>query len=139
MRSLQKGQSLLTKSNICQTFKFCGDDIVIHHFFDNLGLPIKVFVVVLVTTNLYEDALDKDSKQFRDKQVFGTPEYIAPEVILRAGYGQSVCLCVVFLHSCMDFCSMAQKEQHSESVHVCWCVDDCGGVVSTKLLFRTRL
>ena len=43
-----------------------------------------------VTTNLYEDALDKDSKQFRDKQVFGTPEYIAPEVILRAGYGKWV-------------------------------------------------
>lgn len=42
---------------------------------------------VQVTTNLYEDALDKDSKQFRDKQVFGTPEYIAPEVILRQGYG----------------------------------------------------
>ena len=25
---------------------------------------------------------------FRDKQVFGTPEYIAPEVILRQGYGK---------------------------------------------------
>ena len=49
-----------------------------------------------VTTNLYEDALDKDSKQFRDKQVFGTPEYIAPEVILRAGYGKS-CLVLLLL------------------------------------------
>ena len=40
-----------------------------------------------MATNLYEGCLDKDSKQFRDKTVFGTPEYIAPEVILRAGYG----------------------------------------------------
>jgi len=37
---------------------------------------------------MYEGAIDKDSKQFRDKQVFGTPEYIAPEVILRQGYGR---------------------------------------------------
>lgn len=50
-------------------------------------------VYYLVTNNLYEDALGKDSKQFRDKQVFGTPEYIAPEVILRQGYGK----CFLFL------------------------------------------
>lgn len=43
-----------------------------------------------VTTNMYEGSLDKDSKQFRDKQVFGTPEYIAPEVILRQGYGETL-------------------------------------------------
>lgn len=42
-----------------------------------------------LATNLYEKNLDleKDCKMFRDKQVFGTPEYIAPEVILRQGYG----------------------------------------------------
>jgi microtubule-associated serine/threonine kinase len=34
--------------------------------------------------------LDKETKQFNDKQVFGTPEYIAPEVILRQGYGKPV-------------------------------------------------
>ncbi|XP_060576748.1 microtubule-associated serine/threonine-protein kinase 2-like isoform X3 [Ruditapes philippinarum] len=43
-----------------------------------------------LTTNLYEGTLDKDSKQFRDKQVMGTPEYVAPEVILRQGYGKTV-------------------------------------------------
>ncbi|KAF8567003.1 hypothetical protein P879_02793 [Paragonimus westermani] len=45
-----------------------------------------------LATNLYEKNLDldKDCKMFRDKQVFGTPEYIAPEVILRQGYGKPV-------------------------------------------------
>ena len=41
-----------------------------------------------MTTNLYEGAVDKKSKEFQDKHVFGTPEYIAPEVILRQGYGE---------------------------------------------------
>ena len=43
-----------------------------------------------LATNLYEDILDRDMKQFNDKQVYGTPEYIAPEVILRQGYGKPV-------------------------------------------------
>ena len=50
-------------------------------------IPVCCFSV---TTNLYEGAIEKDSKQFRDKQLFGTPEYIAPEVILRQGYGKPV-------------------------------------------------
>ena len=33
-----------------------------------------------LATNLYEGYIDKETKQFSDKQVFGTPEYIAPEV-----------------------------------------------------------
>ena len=36
-----------------------------------------------MTTNIYERAVDRDSKMFQDNQVFGTPEYIAPEVIIR--------------------------------------------------------
>lgn len=43
-----------------------------------------------LATNLYEGYLDRETKQFSDKQVFGTPEYIAPEVILRQGYGKPV-------------------------------------------------
>ena len=34
-----------------------------------------------LATNLYEGFIDKETKQFSDKQVFGTPEYIAPEVV----------------------------------------------------------
>ncbi|XP_035231129.1 microtubule-associated serine/threonine-protein kinase 2-like isoform X2 [Stegodyphus dumicola] len=42
-----------------------------------------------LATNLYEGYIDRETKQFTDKQVFGTPEYIAPEVILRQGYGEN--------------------------------------------------
>jgi len=40
-----------------------------------------------VTTTLYEGSIDKECRQFKDKQIFGTPEYISPEVILRQEYG----------------------------------------------------
>ena len=44
--------------------------------------------IMNLTTNLVEGILDRESKQFNDRQIFGTPEYIAPEVILRQGYGK---------------------------------------------------
>jgi microtubule-associated serine/threonine kinase len=43
-----------------------------------------------LTTNFYEKLLDKETKTFNDKQICGTPSYIAPEVILRQGYGKPV-------------------------------------------------
>ena len=43
-----------------------------------------------LATNLYEGYIDKETRQFIDKQVFGTLEYILPEVILRQVYGKPV-------------------------------------------------
>ena len=39
---------------------------------------------------MYEHSLAQETKQFVDQQVFGTPDYLAPEVILRQGYGKPV-------------------------------------------------
>ncbi|CAH8656501.1 unnamed protein product [Schistosoma margrebowiei] len=71
-----------------------------------------------LATNLYEKNLDleKDCKMFRDKQVFGTPEYIAPEVILRQGYGKPVdwwsmgIMLYEFLVGCVPFCGATIEE-----------------------------
>jgi len=66
----------------------------------------------VVTTTLYEGSIDKDCKQFKDKQVFGTPEYISPEVILRQEYGLEITFIylltyfrqhIIYVNSCALF------------------------------------
>ena len=43
-----------------------------------------------LATNLYEGYIDRETRQFSNKKVFRTLEYIAPEVILRQRYGKPV-------------------------------------------------
>ncbi len=45
-----------------------------------------------LTTNFYEytDLKDHFCKEFNDKQICGTPHYLAPEVILKQSYGKTV-------------------------------------------------
>ncbi|XP_073999406.1 microtubule-associated serine/threonine (MAST) protein kinase dop isoform X1 [Rhodnius prolixus] len=76
-----------------------------------------------LATNLYEVYIDRDSRQFSDKQVFGTPEYIAPEVILRQGYGKPVdwwsmgIILYEFLIGCVPFFGDTPEELFAHTVN----------------------
>ncbi|KAL3869847.1 hypothetical protein ACJMK2_042478 [Sinanodonta woodiana] len=76
-----------------------------------------------LTTNLYEGSIDKDCKQFRDKQVLGTPEYVAPEVILRKGYSKPVdwwsmgIILYEFLVGCPPFFGDTPEELFSQVIN----------------------
>merc|ERR1719158_2524126 len=75
-----------------------------------------------LATNLYEGYIDKETKQFSDKQVFGTPEYIAPEVIQRLGYGKPVdwwsmgIILYEFLIGCVPFFGETPEDLFSHTV-----------------------
>ncbi|XP_053675715.1 microtubule-associated serine/threonine-protein kinase 2 [Anopheles nili] len=76
-----------------------------------------------LATNLYEGYLDSETRQFSDKQVFGTPEYIAPEVILRQGYGKPVdwwsmgIILYEFLIGCVPFFGETPEELFAHTVN----------------------
>ncbi|XP_078049471.1 microtubule-associated serine/threonine (MAST) protein kinase dop isoform X2 [Augochlora pura] len=76
-----------------------------------------------LATNLYEGYIDRDTRQFSDKQVFGTPEYIAPEVILRQGYGKPVdwwsmgIILYEFLVGCVPFFGDTPEELFAHTVN----------------------
>ncbi|KAG7456577.1 hypothetical protein MATL_G00237270 [Megalops atlanticus] len=75
-----------------------------------------------MTNNLYEGHVEKDTREFVDKQVYGTPEYIAPEVILRQGYGKPVdwwamgIILYEFLVGCVPFFGDTPEELFGQVV-----------------------
>ncbi|BES90993.1 Microtubule-associated serine threonine-protein kinase [Nesidiocoris tenuis] len=85
-----------------------------------------------LATNLYEVYVERDTRQFSDKQVFGTPEYIAPEVILRQGYGKPVdwwsmgIILYEFLIGCVPFFGETPEELFAHTVNddIEWPDDD---------------
>ncbi|CAG0917622.1 unnamed protein product [Notodromas monacha] len=92
----------------------------------------KTKSVHAMATNLYEGYLDREARQFEDQQVFGTPEYIAPEVILRQGYGKAVdwwamgIILYEFLTGCVPFFGETPEElfAHTVSAEIEWPEED---------------
>lgn len=76
-----------------------------------------------LATNLYEVYIDRDTRQFSDKQVSGTPEYIAPEVILGQGYGKPIdwwsmgIVLYEFLVGCVPFFGETPEELFAHTVN----------------------